>query len=823
MKIKRLELSGYTRLLLSNINHIVLTPESIYQLILGTNGSGKSSILDELTPLPGQSAHYSKGGFKKISVTDRGFEYELTSSFKSGNKHKFVKDGEELNPGGTGAVQKELVQQEFGITQDIHNLLIGKTNFTNLSPAKRREWIVSLSHVDFTYALGVHQKLKSGTRDTQGALKHAKGRITGERNKLLAIGDLEALEERFQTLHQELEVLFNERSPSTQDVKEGEQEVNRILTNMEELSDLLIRKAPPMPKGTNYTCLGDVDEDLQTLKTEIEVQSSLQNRIGTEQDELQTLLDGFKEAGVESVDKLREQIRDIKQERTLTHRKLKTWMELHTDAAGTQRSYYGAATPLINLLSMFPKNPDNMYNSSAVKQTQKDLPDIRHRLEKYRNRLAHYETQLEHLNGLKKEECPKCNYRWVPGRSDREKAALESTIVKGREAIASLETQVHQRQTFLDEADVHHQHMYGLKQLVHEYPQLQDLWEGILQDTRLQEEPNALIDLVHRFGQDLEHHVTIQNASERLEKLEKLMESPTEGHQLNGVVERLEGLHKQVEELTRTLENQKRRHDHISKFRQHVKVYLEKVEELDENLKSLESLRDALVSGYRNHHINNTIRQHQEQLGGLQARRTEKQTLEGIIKDLEQDEQQLGQDHEALKLLADELSPVDGLIAEQLTGFIESLTQHINQVIDQVWTYELKVLPCGLESGDLDYKFPLYSNNGGESKPSKDISEGSEAQVEMVNLAFRLVIMTYLGLDEYPVYLDEVGACFDEQHRTNLLSFIKQLVDAGNYTQLFIISHYAAQFNVFISAETLVLDGTNVSVPKEHNQHAEIS
>lgn len=822
MKITRLELSGYTRMMLGNIHKLVLTPDSIYQLILGTNGSGKSSLLHELSPLPAQSAHYNKGGYKKIYLDHRGSQYELISIFKSGNKHNFFKDGIELNPGGTGAVQKELVQQEFSITQEIHDLLIGDTNFTHLSPAKRREWIVSLSHVDFTYALGIHQKLKSGTRDTQGALKHAKGRIAGEKNKLLAIGDLEALEERYRTLHKELDVLFNERNPSAMDVKEGEKELYRALEEIESLAELLINKTPELPDGSRYQSLQDIDDALGEVRTEIQINETLRNRIGTEQDDLQSLLDGFKEAGVESVDKLKEQIATLKQERYITNRKLKTWLEMTTDPITTQRSYFEATTPLINTLNQLPSNPDRLYNPKTIQETRDSLPDLRHRLEKYRNQLAHYETQLEHLMGLKKEQCPKCNHSWVPGRSERDKKQLESTIDKGRKAISDLENQERDKVTYLEGGEEYRQHFYGFKRITQEYPKLRDLWDDLLKHPNLFEEPSALIDTVQRFGQDLELHVTAQNASERIEKLEKLMESPTEGKQMDGVVGRLEGLSKQVEELTRTVANLKTKNDQLSRLRQHVKVYLEKSETLELRLDALQEMRDGLVEGYRNHHINTTIRHHQDQLGSLQARRTEKQTLEGIIHDLEEDETQLGCDHQALKLLADELSPTDGLIAEQLTGFIESLTQHINQVIESIWTYELKVLPCGLESGDLDYKFPLYSNNGGNPKPSVDIAKGSEAQVEVVNLAFRLVIMVYLGLDEYPVYLDEAGRSFDEQHRTNLLSFIKQLVDAGNYTQLFIISHYAAQFNVFTNADILVLDGTNVSVPKKHNQHVEM-
>tara|TARA_B100000929_G_scaffold259610_1_gene223463 strand:+ start:595 stop:3066 length:2472 start_codon:yes stop_codon:yes gene_type:complete len=820
MKIKQLTLSGYKRLMLNNIRHLVLDFQSIYQLILGTNGSGKSSVLYELSPLPAQSNNYVKGGYKEIFIEDRGHKYELRSVFKSGNKHSFVKDGEELNPGGTGAVQKELVEQEFRITQELHELLIGETHFTNLSPAKRREWMTRLCHVDFTYALGVHQKLKSASRDAQGALKHTKNRLTQENNKLLAVGDLEALESRYQTLHNELNVLFTERNPNALDVTRGEKELVQTLSDLESLSTLLLEKTPELPAGYTFYSLQDIDAKINELTTEFQVSESLRNRIGTEQDELQHLLEGFKEAGVESLDALHRQIIELKQERYQTLRAVEVWRELTTDPMETQRSYFEASQTLMEVLNGLPENKDRRFSKQKVREAKEKLPQVEQKLGKYRNQLAHYESQLEHLLSLKKEECPECGYRWVPGRSDRDKALLEQTIQKGKISVEKLDVQRTELQEYLESADEYKQSFYAFRQLTHQYPRLRDLWDALLNDERLYSAPHELATTVHLFGKDLDLHCKVQNASERLEKLEKLLESPTEGGQMKGVLGRLEALSGQVQEVTLKLDELKREIDHLNRYRKHVKVYLEKSEQLEEQFARLEELRDALVEGYRNHHINTVIRDHQEQLAGLQAKRTEKQTLEGIILDLEKDERELGKNHDVLKLLASELSPVDGLIAEQLTGFIESFVGHVNQVIESIWTYELRVMPCGLESGDLDYKFPLYVKHEGENNQAPDISKGSEAQVEVVNLAFRLVTMVYLGLEEYPVYLDEAGRSFDEQHRTNLLSFIKQLVDAGNYTQLFIISHYAAQFNVFTNAEILVLDSTNVSVPKQHNLHA---
>jgi len=83
---------------------------------LGTNGCGKTSLLWELSPLPGEPAHFTKEGSKTTRLTYNNNNYLLTSKFSPKPDHSFIKNDEELNPGGTITAQKDLVFQEFGIT-----------------------------------------------------------------------------------------------------------------------------------------------------------------------------------------------------------------------------------------------------------------------------------------------------------------------------------------------------------------------------------------------------------------------------------------------------------------------------------------------------------------------------------------------------------------------------------------------------------------------------------------------------------------------------------------------------------------------------------
>lgn len=172
----------------------------------------------------------------------------------------------------------------------------------------------------------------------------------------------------------------------------------------------------------------------------------------------------------------------------------------------------------------------------------------------------------------------------------------------------------------------------------------------------------------------------------------------------------------------------------------------------------------------------------------------------------------------ALQLVVQTFSPKEGLIAEQLAGDIGCLVAQLNSIIASVWTYDMKVLSCGIEQAELDYRFPVeFSLAAGWS--SKDVSKTSKGQKQMFDIAFHLTVMMYLGLENYPLFLDEPGEGFDEQHRINLMSFVKQLMDMNQFSQLFMVSHYASSHGSFTNAEVLVLDETNIAVPGTYNQH----
>lgn len=226
----------------------------------------------------------------------------------------------------------------------------------------------------------------------------------------------------------------------------------------------------------------------------------------------------------------------------------------------------------------------------------------------------------------------------------------------------------------------------------------------------------------------------------------------------------------------------------------------------------------SFIDGYRNELLNKTIREHQSLLAQTEQYLVTTNALRDIITDLETSLSKAQEEAIIFKTLAEELSPTEGLIAEMLKGFITTLTEQMNAIIDQIWTYDLRVMPCGMDSEELDYKFPLNVKNNEMTVP--DVSKASSSQVDVINFAFKLVTMLYLGFEDYPLYLDELAPSLDEQHRINIAIFVKNLVETKKCSQLYMISHYLTGHGVFTHADVCVMDDSNIlNLPSMYNSH----
>lgn len=817
MKITRLILKGYKPFLFNNIENLEYTPASLYQLIIGTNGSGKSSLLEEINPLPGVPANYIKGGKKEVWLEHRGSQYHLISEFASGNKHTFIKDDEILHNAGNGAIQKELVMQHFGLNQELQDLLSGRIKFTDLGPLKRREWLTQICETDFDYVLGVHQRLRSHLRDLQGAIKNIRNRLTNETNKLMSLTDMDQVDEEYRALHHELNLLFQERPSDVLSTKELEGQIHQQLVKVEEISQKIVKHAPRcVIAGKTYQSIDDVLEDIQQIQTSIQVNESLRDRIAQESEELNQLVEGFHASGTDGVEGAKKRIEELEKELGTLRGTTQHFHEVPYPQETLQAFHYSVDN-LVEVMRQLPNGEATNYNREKLQQAENQRMRTIEELNTLTNRGGNVESRIEHLLSTRDVECPKCTYRWKPGVSEHEVEKLRQQVAETQDKRQQAQKKLEELDTYIEVAQEHAGLYRSLRELRNQTPFLKPLWDVLFEMKAFTDNPSGKIPYLYTFEKDTEILGQIAEREREMKDLSDLLEGANKQGDLTGFTQRVEKLHAQMENTTQEIQTQQRQLESLKQYRRTIEGTLSLHRELDDHIERLYHLRQQMIQALRGEGIEKIIIHHQNTLAELQRKRSQKKAIEDIIEDLKKNENELERDIGATEALVKGLSPTDGLIAQQLSGFINGFIESLNQMISNIWTYDFVVKPCGLEEGELDYRFPIEVRT--KPDPVPDIAKGSTAQIEVVNLVFRLVAALYLRFQDYPLYLDEVGGSFDEQHRINVMEVLKRLVDTGSYSQMFMISHYAGQYQHFKTGETLVLDPSNIVVPGTYNEH----
>ena len=86
-----------------------------------------------------------------------------------------------------------------------------------------------------------------------------------------------------------------------------------------------------------------------------------------------------------------------------------------------------------------------------------------------------------------------------------------------------------------------------------------------------------------------------------------------------------------------------------------------------------------------------------------------------------------------------------------------------------------------------------------------------------------MVMRQYLGITDFPLYLDETGASFDEVHRGLLMRYILMLIESKQCSQVFMINHYTAVTGGLMNHDTVVLDDRNITTPAEFNNNVKLT
>lgn len=801
--ITRLVLKNYKPSLTKGLKEIDLNFNHLVNIILGINGISKTSILKEANPFPAEGNNFAKDGYKLIEITDNGKHFVL-ESFTCKKKHSFKIDGVEYNPNGTQTVQKDLVEQHLHLTSKINKALTGldiRDLFTSLTSAGRKELFMDLYPNDVNYSLNVYNKLKVNLRDTIGAIKNQSERLAEEQQrykKLQEIND-EELIAKIDTIDGQLKnALVLQGSLSNVTYNDGE--FNTLNSKFNRLVNELV-----LFNFGNYTTpVSSLQYTIRKLTEIVDYKLQVTNRLEGRINELSIGLSGLSiveqdpelfEINLKSV---RNELLDLDKDVVNLRNQLKDLPVFGEFDLTNIIPYTDVFIRYLNAVVI--ASNDNMTNSK-YKDVLLSRDQTNNSLRSISAEIDELEHTLKHFNNANEVECNKCNNKFKPGfkvenieaikvRVDSLNRDKTSTIVK----LKNLDNQIE-----LD-ADWYSS-MQSLMMFIKENKTVEHLMLLVKSFDIGRDDSNILINALKMHYSEFKLKGRVVGLLDE----EVVLSARLAILKRNDMVELLNEF-KCAEQLlgehNNYILNLKAKVNKAKKELDDINSYKFKLSALDKYKKDLlEMLSNRGGVDLRNK-IESIVSELSPIKDGLIQDLIRSKSTVNVIINIEENIANLKKRRKHLKTLVDGLCPNKGLIGKLMSDFITKVCGNMNAIIREVWVNPLYIKPCSNGKDELNYLFPVI--NSFDNSTNNDIGECSGGEREIINLAFRIVMLNYINYD-FPLFMDEVGGALDEVHRTRFFEYIKQFCSSGKINQMFMISHYVSQYGLLTNAGANVI------------------
>jgi len=823
MEYTKTVLKGYERLSLNHIEQIEIQFQSGIHLILGSNGSGKSSLLREMTPLPSSRHQYKSGGYKYHEITHRGSEYQITNTFEGrGETYSMIKDGVELAKGMTATSFRALVQQEFGITPAIQSLIDGVLKFSTMDVAKRREWFTMMSAADYTYAFKYYGSLKSRIRDLQGSVTISQNRIAQELSKVIKPEEEHEIRARVAEYREMVDKLLSAKPHLSMQSRAVIDALRGIETRLVELRQRFDKtRVLHQNDLVRHGLTMKTEEDLKTLKAELLGKRAYAEQVITENKEkLSKFRDTVKDIELFSSVSLSDIDRDIKSYQAWYAEGVKRLIHPINlkDPTSVMTALEAAKGPLESWIDTLPSGDLTQYTRAKYEEHREIVATLTPRLQTTQAKLQEvlqHETDYGLLKMKAPVECPKCLYAWHQGYEE----VYHQQLVREREtlgeSVSRMETLLKESKTFIQETETFYNAVGKIKAILQNWPP-QEVWEIVKAEECFPYRTDRILQIISEVITDLPLHQQLQQAQSKISELSALRLNvlDTQSKDNDRIIKEVAGYEERLSEaysLQRTVDRDLRVIEGILPY---YGIYREVETHMTQTLASSQKYQGMLGDTLRADHLNRLINIFRLELSDLEHQLSKIDIQKALIDQLEGQVLEMQKQIKLLIVAEKALSPSKGLIAKGLTGFINFFIAKVNLFVKKIWTYPLEILPVELDDGalDLNYKFPVKIDDR-FTAPDVKVGECNNSTCEVFDLAFRVVAMECLGFSDFPLQLDEFGASFDHKHRELAFQTVTSLIANSNIPQIFMVSHAEQSYGSLKNCDVTLLHDANVVIP----------
>lgn len=830
MAILEFECTGNERLALLGIKSFKLTPDNKLQLLLGTNGSGKSVIMGELSPLAAVPGAYNDDGYKRLLRAYKGSIYECISDFTGVKNHfELRKDSNVIYQGHSSEAYNAHVFEHFGMTKELHEIRTGKRKLSTMSVDERRKWFTRLCPTDFTYSIGYYKRLTESTKYISENIKRLNTKLMQEKSKLID-PDTEA------SMRSEIKSLNKQKSEMMQHWRPMENSVDSILDGVADIDKELDSLCDGFTKSLSIFCnikgyksQDDIWKDIADAQGQLSFVSSKLSEIFEEIESNRELVDKAREAMSKDIGQISSDLAEVSRQISLTKLSISTGDEWAVSPSETLVAYDTVYPVLIQALHELVPDPGLIYTNSLYAEAVSRIEQLNKSIESMERdsiRLSEQISLMEHQKLSSHVECPKCEHSWFKGFSEDDyanlKQAHEQLTLKLTESKTELESlsevqEVRARQLSL------YQHIVRTASV---HTNLRPMLVGLQTKQFINHNPQGALEYVKAIRREIEANILLQELKEKRDSLAVAKKTAAEmsGIGQQDLIDKNEALEAKfvllqkesiyLTSLVSGLQKAQKAMDYQEKYIPAVDLLM---------MKRSEMLTKAEVA---NHHtvINSIIMEIDNQISTKERLINQIDNQHILIHNLETEVSDNQKKEEYLKKAVKILSPSKGLIAKGLTGFINHFIAQMNAIIQKAWLYPLVISPVKMTEDDgvvLDYNFAFTVN---DKKAGLDVKDGSGAQGEIFDLAFMLVSLSHLGMDDTEIFLDEFAIRMDVAHRKEAMKMVVDLLTTSNFSQIFMISHYESTYSSLKDADITILCDDNVELPSTliYNNRAEI-
>lgn len=825
MKLKRLILDSFRPFKVPGITHLDYTIDKAMQVILGTNGSGKSKLFQELSPLPTNIKLFRKGGYKKIFIEHNNKNYILTSGYGKGDKPVYSffceEEDKEYNPSNKVTLQKQLVETIFGYTDKIHALVTGKVNFAEMPNNQRKELLLRASSVDLTYVLEVFKMAHRKHRDLIGAYKHTEARVKDLGSRIVTEEEKELLEKRYEKVVKQIEglkafVAKHDIDDEPVVFTQGDQhDINMAYYAAKSLVPLIDKLKTTYDGNLDIreienkiaidkAGLKGVTSQLESTKKQADEAFTLSMKLDSVPDELKG-------------DNASERLKELELEKEQIVKGIKINFQSYGYSAPVLSKFMQMYSALCGNLGL----PKNIMTYDDIVKNINLKKDIDARVTQLKKDKEHQEAHLREaqLASTGNVTCKSCGFENIASEIS------SAEYIKGvSQKIFEIENNIKKLEETIPQQT---------KELLKETLEAYDSMHRLVSETLSDKEIGFLsdgVDSSDRFITKLVNNTSVIKArvteginnelyiAEMKEVEFKIDELKTYiAYSDLGVVEKAEYFENKLSELYEMESVIKERIENNT-------CLLDYLKELDNAME--QATKSAALYGAHEFNLLNSdlLRKAKETIADLEFKAKvmansiyDAKHFIGILDDAKKELMELDIRRKDLSNLVLALSPTTGIIGDVLRNLLESFSQDVSEALETIWGYEIELLPYAKEDV-LDFKMPVRIID----EEVDDIIDCSDGQKDIINFAISICLMEYLGINGYPVFMDEIGSTFDVTHSENLITFTNDITESGKASQLFMISHHISQYGGHLNADFNVISQEGVMLPESFNENLKL-